>query len=162
MESLMLTIRLFVPQAEALLKAAHLALKGLPQTPAETRDRAPLERAVEAIQAAIDGAQPSPLDRDLDRLTTTLYSLKLGVLRDWAMQRLIYLHRRIELWRAGAELPWEIQAKILQIQALNQPGWRGEIEQLLQEHGLRIDLPDAGDYHVLNLPRRKDPEGGME
>ena len=89
-------------------------------------------------------------------------SLKLGVLRDWAMQRLINLHRRIELWRAGAELPFEVQSRILQIQALSKPGWRLEIEGLLQEHGLRFDLPTATDYHVLNLPRRPDPEGGLE
>lgn len=158
----MLTLRLFEPQARALLAAASLALKGLPQTPGEATERAPLERAVQAIQAALDDAQPSPLDRDLDRLASTLYGLKLGVIRDWAMQRLIYLHRRIVLWKAGAELPFEIQSRILQLNALAQPGWRLEVEKLLEEHGLRVDLPNADDYFVLNIKNRKDPEGGME
>lgn len=47
----MLTIRLFEPQALALLKAAHAALKGLPATALDAKERAPLERAVAVLQA---------------------------------------------------------------------------------------------------------------
>lgn len=158
----MITLRLFEPQAQALLKAAQAALRGRPITHLEAVDRAPLERAVETILAALADSKPNPLDRDLDRLATTLYGLKLGQLRDWAMQRIIRLHRTVELWRAGSELPFEVQGRLLQIQALNTPNWHLQVRQLLEEHGLKFDLPTADDYHLINLPNRHDDEGGGE
>lgn len=141
----MITLRLYEPQARALLAAAKHYLRP-PIRPLDVTDHACLARAIEALQNAIDDAPPAPLDRDLDRLATTLYGLKLGVLRDWAMQRVIAVHRIVALWRAGAELPHEVQSRVLQISQLAKPGWREEIEALLSEYGMRFDLPTADDF----------------
>lgn len=159
----MIVIRLFEPQAKALLKAATAVLKGRPVTNLEAAERACLERAVETIQNALSDSKPNPLDKDISRFADTLYALKLGVVRDWAMRRVQHLHRLVILWKAGSELPLEIQGKVLQLSAMSAPGWRLEVEKLLAEHGLRFDLPSDADYHVLNLPRRhEDEEGGGE
>ena len=102
--------------------------------------RLALDRAAIKLKNAVDDIEYSEFKADLDRFSAVLLDARRRPFVDAMHGRIRDLLTLTKLWTAAEGLPQYVHA-ILKIERLDDPQWPGQVIDLLEEHGIEIDLP---------------------
>lgn len=137
------TIHLTDGQTRALLE--HGRFGTYPST-LGGKARIALGRAVAKLENAVEDIEYGEFKADLGKLTAVLLDVKRRRLVDAVHGRIRDLQHLTTLWIAAEMLPEERHA-ILDVNRLADPAWPNEVLDLLDQHGIEVELPgdELGD-----------------
>lgn len=136
------TVHLTPGQARALLEHST----GTPPATLNGKAQRALGRAAVKLRNAVEDIEYNEFKADLRQLTEVLLDADRRPLVDAIHRRLRDIRVLVLLWTAAEQLPREHHA-VLDISRLDDPSWPAEVLDLLDQHGIEIDLPgdDLGD-----------------
>lgn len=137
------TIHLTDGQARALLEHGQ---HGAQPKSLGGKARRALDRAVAKLKNAVDDIEYGEFKADLRELTEVLLDARRRPFVDVVHRRLRDLLVLSKLWTAAEQIPG-VSAALLNVERLDDPLWPSDVLNLLDQHGIEIDLPgdDLGD-----------------
>lgn len=123
----------------------------------DERCRAPIIRALCAVRGAVegDGGGLDPFEVDLEFFGSIFGDIRSAELAEVVRSRIRALIAVMVLWRAVDDLSGAGEsADLLEVSAIDRPGWRAEVLAYLRARGVEVHLTESG--HVTHRDRRID------
>lgn len=138
-------IALTYAQAHALARVGEALESQISELFPDGRHRSAVVRAFRRITEAIEGVEPPAFDLDMERFIAVFGGLQSAEMAELLRARVRDLLAVAVLWAAVESISGVAGAdELLGVPAIDHPGWRAEVLDLLTDRGVVVRLPGEG------------------